>query len=74
MPAGPFEGRASIAAAYAADPPREGIERTGPVAVDGDDRVVPYRWLLSGETGTMRLRFGSDGDVRRLVVAFDQPS
>ena len=72
VPVGPFSGRAAIAAAYEADPPREGLEPTGPVTTDGDDAVVPFRWVDSGGTGTIRLRFGATGEVQRLVVAFDR--
>ena len=72
VPVGPFRGRAAIAAAYGADPPREALELTGPVTTEGDDAVAPFRWVDSGGTGTMRLRFGTTGEVVRLVVAFDR--
>ena len=72
VPVGPFRGRAAIAAAYAADPPGESLDVVGEVTTDGPDDVVPFRWRESGGTGTMRLRFGDDGLVDRLVVAFDQ--
>lgn len=71
VPAGPFSGRAAIAAAYEADPPTEALELTGPVATEGGEAVVPFRWVASGGTGTMRLRFDPVGLVERLVVAFD---
>jgi steroid delta-isomerase len=71
VPAGPFVGRATIAAAYDASPPDDMIERRGAVVEDGGETVVPYRWVRSGETGTMRLGFDVDGLVRRLVVTFD---
>ncbi len=71
VPAGPFVGRAAIAAAYAADPPGEPLALTGAVTLDGDEAVAPFRWVESGGTGTMRLRFDAAGLVGRLVVAFD---
>ena len=71
VPAGPFVGRAAIAAAYAADPPDEPMALTGPVVTDSDGAVAPFRWVASGGTGTMRLRFDVAGLVERLVVAFD---
>ena len=71
VPAGPFRGRAAIAAAYVEDPPAEPLELTGPVAVEDGDAVAPFRWVETGGTGTMRLRFDSAGLVERLVVAFD---
>ena len=70
VPAGPFRGRAAIAAAYVEDPPAEPLVLTGPVTVDGDDAVAPFRWVDSGGTGTMRLRFDPAGLVTRLVVTF----
>jgi GNAT superfamily N-acetyltransferase len=73
VPAGPFVGRASIAAAYDASPPDDTIERRGAVVEAGGETVVPYRWVRSGETGTMRLGFDADGLVQRLVVTFDDP-
>lgn len=72
VPVGPFSGRAAIAAAYEADPPREALEVLSPVTTDGGDAVVAFRWVDSGGTGTMRLRFGTTGAVERLVVAFDR--
>jgi hypothetical protein len=74
VPAGPFVGRAAIAAAYAADPPGEALALTGPVGVEGDEAVAPFRWVDSGGTGTMRLRFDDAGLVARLQVAFDEPA
>ena len=71
VPAGPYVGRAAIAAAYDADPPREPLTVAGPVTEDGHDLVVPFRWAESGGTGRMRLRFDETGLVDRLVVAFD---
>jgi GNAT superfamily N-acetyltransferase len=73
VPAGPFVGRASIAAAYDASPPDDTIERYGPVVEDGGETVVPYRWVRGGGTGSMRLGFDADGLVRGLVVTFDGP-
>lgn len=71
VPAGPFRGRGAILAAYAADPPSEPLALGGPVAADGEDVVAPFRWVDSGGTGTMRLRWDDQGLVTRLVVAFD---
>lgn len=73
VPAGPFTGREAIAAAYAADPPGEGLDPGGDPVVEGDDVVVPFRWRESGGTGSMRLRFDDTGLVTRLVVAFGPP-
>lgn len=70
-PVGPFAGRAAIAAAYAAQPPDDTIAIAGPVTVEGDEVVVPYRWDATGATGTMRLTPAPDGLLARLVVTFD---
>jgi hypothetical protein len=74
VPAGPFVGRPAIAAAYDADPPGEPLRLIGPVGHDGDEAVARFRWVESGGTGTMRLRFDAAGLVARLVVAFDDGS
>ena len=71
VPAGPFVGREAIAAAYVADPPAEPLTLTGPVVTDADEAVAAFRWIDSGGTGTMRLRFDATGLVKRLVVGFD---
>src|SRR4051794_6843003 len=54
-PVGPFAGRAAIAAAYERNPPDDQVELAGPARTDGDELVVPYRWLSTGATGTMRV-------------------
>lgn len=63
-PVGPFHGRAAIAAAYAAQPPDDTVSIAGPVAVEGDEVVVPYRGDATGATGTMRLTEAGDGLVQ----------
>ena len=70
VPAGPFVGRRAIAAAYESDPPDEALVLAGPVTTDGEEVVAPFRWVGSGGTGTMRLRFDRAGLVSRLVVSF----
>jgi steroid Delta-isomerase len=68
VPAGPFRGRAAIAAAYLAQPPTETMS-AGSVHSSGDVDTVAFRWQ-SGGTGTMTLTW--DGDlVADLIVAFD---
>jgi len=71
VPVGPFSGREAIAEAYAAEPPDEPLALTGPVDTQGDEAVVAFRWVDSGGSGTMRLRFDRAGLVSRLVVSFD---
>ena len=68
VPAGPFRGRADIAAAYVAQPPSDTL-RVLDATTDGDTDVVRFSWDEGG-TGTMRLTW-ADGSVSRLVVSFD---
>jgi steroid delta-isomerase len=68
VPAGPFTGRAAIAAAYADQPPDDtmairAVTSAGPVD------TVSFAWTAGG-TGTMRLTWES-GLVARLDVSFD---
>ena len=37
---------------------------------DGDELVVPYRWVTTGATGTMRFT-ERDGLITLLVITFD---
>jgi steroid Delta-isomerase len=69
-PVGPFAGRAAIYEAYTQSPPDDTIELDGPAVARGDEVVVPYRWMATGATGTMR--FTQRGShIARLVVTFD---
>jgi steroid delta-isomerase len=69
-PVGPFSGRSAILQAYTDSPPKDKIDLDGPVVVDSDELVVPYRWAGTGETGTMRVT-ERGGRIVRLVVTFD---
>jgi steroid Delta-isomerase len=70
VPAGPYVGRDAIAAAYQQNPPDDTIERAGAPRVQAEELVVPYRWVTSGATGTMR--FSERGQkIGRLVITFD---
>lgn len=69
-PVGPFVGRAAIAAAYTASPPDDTIAPNGMPAYEGDELVVPYRWVTTGATGTMRFT-ERDDLITRLVITFD---
>jgi cysteine desulfurase/selenocysteine lyase len=70
VPAGPFEGRAAIDAAYRQMPPDDEIEV---ISVDEpDDRTVVarYAWKATGAKGTMTLTHAAD-TITGLTVAFD---
>jgi hypothetical protein len=69
IPVGPFIGRKDIAAAYAAQPPDDGIDVLS-VAEDPDGALVErFAWHRGG-TGTMHITV-ADGRIARLVVSFD---
>jgi hypothetical protein len=68
VPAGPYQGRDAIAAAYEAQPPSDTMSVTS-VATDGDTDVVRFAWDVGG-TGTMTLHW-RDGRVASLHIAFD---
>lgn len=65
VPAGPFEGRTTIAQAYRENPPTETMTLEGP---DGD--TVKFRWS-GGDAGTMHLTWAPGGAVQALTVSFN---
>jgi ketosteroid isomerase-like protein len=68
VPAGPYRGRAAIAAAYDANPPTDTMSTTS-VRSEGDTDEVRFAWDAGG-TGTMTLRW-RDGQLATLHIAFD---
>ena len=72
VPAGPFQGREAIAAAYREQPPDDEIEVLG--AEERDDGVVVarYAWMRDGgkQAGELHLT-PRDGEIARLVVTFE---
>ena len=69
VPAGPFQGRAAIAAAYAAQPPTDTMTVAGVEEVDPQTARVRFDWDAGG-SGTMVLRW-RDEQVADLEIAFD---
>jgi steroid Delta-isomerase len=70
VPAGPFRGRDTIAAAYAEQPPDDQIVTLG--VSDGDDVTALYAWRK--EPGTVAGRMvltPRDGRISRLLVTFE---
>ncbi|MFI5694264.1 nuclear transport factor 2 family protein [Kribbella sp. NPDC051586] len=65
VPAGPFEGRTAIAAAYRENPPTETM-----ALLDDGEELARFRWS-GGGTGSMELRWAPDGAVQALTVSFD---
>ena len=71
VPAGPFVGRAAIAAAYSAQPPTDTFTVLS-VQVEDDGTVVePFTWSADAgvRSGEMRLVVAGDR-IRRLVISF----
>jgi len=69
VPAGPFQGRDEIAAAYRDSPPDDTMAVRS-VDPGGTSDVVRFAWTAGG-SGTMTLEWTPDGLVRELVVVFD---
>lgn len=67
VPAGPYGGRAAIAAGYAESPPDDTLTVRS-VTTSGDTDTVAVRWDHGGD-GTMVLRW-RDGLVAELTVSF----
>jgi hypothetical protein len=69
VPVGPFTGRPEIAAAYASQPPDDGLDVVD-TRQDADGTVVErFAWHRGGG-GEMRIDV-RDGRIARLAVAFD---
>jgi steroid Delta-isomerase len=71
VPAGPFEGREAITAAYHEQPPDDEVRVLDTDQV-GDETIAGYAWAADPErrAGEMRLT-ESEGRIARLVVTFD---
>jgi steroid Delta-isomerase len=69
IPAGPFAGRESIAAAYASQPPSDTLTVTRGVS-SGDVDELWFSWDSSGATGAMTLRW-SGQLITELTVTFN---
>jgi len=69
VPVGPFVGREAIAAAYATQPPDDGLDVLS-LTEDADGTIVErFAWRHAGG-GTMRIGL-ANGSIARLVVVFD---
>ena len=69
VPAGPYEGREAIAAAYASRPPDDTMTVRAVEELDPQTARVRYRWDRGGD-GTMTVQW-RDGMVADLTVAID---
>ena len=75
VPAGPFEGREAIAAAYREQPPDDEVEILG--AEEREDGVVVARYAWKRDDGKQAgemLLTPRDGKIARLVVTFARPA
>jgi steroid Delta-isomerase len=71
VPAGPFEGRDTIAAAYSEMPPDDEVRILGSDQV-GDETIAGYAWAADPERRAGELRLTErDGRIVRLVVTFE---
>jgi RimJ/RimL family protein N-acetyltransferase len=72
VPAGPFQGRDGIAAAYAAQPPDDEVT-TLRVEPGGEDVTALYAWRKEPATVAGRMVLTPrDGRIARLLVTFEQ--
>ena len=74
VPAGPFEGREAIAAAYREQPPDDEVEILG--AEEREDGVVVARYAWKRDDGKQAgemLLTPRDGKIAQLVVTFAEP-
>ena len=69
VPAGPYEGRDAIAAAYRSNPPDDTMTVLDVRSTDWTD-TARFQWSRGG-TGTLWLAWTAGGLVSRLVVDFD---
>jgi len=72
VPVGPFHGRDSIAAAYAAQPPDDELDVLSVEQAEDGTIVAPYSWRKDAGQRSGRMIFTTrDGLIVRLVVTFD---
>ncbi len=70
-PAGPFVGRAAIAAAYAAQPPSDEVVLLGEPRCEGGITVADYAWAGDGTRAGRILLDAREGSIVRLVITFE---
>ena len=69
--AGPFSGRDSIRAAYAAQPPTDEILLLGAPRVGAGTITADYAWAAEGRRAGRLLLTLRDGSIARLVITFE---
>jgi steroid Delta-isomerase len=72
VPAGPFHGKESIAAAYASNPPDDEVDVLSSEQADDGTIVATYAWRADGGRPAGRMILTRrDDQIARLVVTFD---
>jgi len=69
VPAGPYDGRTAIAAAYATTPPDDTMRITSVEELTSDTARARFAWDHGGH-GAMTVRW-RDGQVADLTIAFE---
>jgi hypothetical protein len=70
-PAGPFEGRDAIAAAYAADPPTDEVRLLGAPLVAEESVVADYAWAAEGRRAGRIVLTPRGAQIAALTVTFE---
>ena len=70
-PAGPFEGRDAIAAAYAAQPPTEEVCLLGDPFPEGGSITADYAWAADGRRAGRIVLTPHGGEIAALTVTFE---
>jgi steroid Delta-isomerase len=72
VPAGPFRGKETIAAAYASNPPDDEVDVLASEQADDGTIVATYAWRADGGRPSGRMLLTTRGEqIARLVVTFD---
>ena len=72
VPAGPFRGKATIAAAYVSNPPDDEVDVLSSEQADDGTIVAKYAWHAEGGRPAGRMILTPRGEeIARLVVTFD---
>jgi steroid delta-isomerase len=72
VPAGPFHGKDTIAAAYASNPPDDEVDVLSSEQADDGTIVARYAWRADDGSLSGRMIFTTRGEqIARLVVTFE---
>ena len=72
VPAGPFHGKDTIAAAYSSNPPDDEVDVLSSEEAEDGTIVARYAWRAAGGIPSGRMIFTQRGEqIARLVVTFE---